>query len=89
MIKNQRIQIRKEFENYLQYWILHMFRKDQEGIFPEMSIDNIPNETADMGSMYLPIQKIMAHAELRLLLNYYHILKKNTGWLKIPMQDIY
>jgi len=62
MIKDQRIQIRKEFENYLQYWVLYMFRKDQEGIFPEMSIDNVPNETADMGSMYL--SRIMYGASL-------------------------
>lgn len=53
MIKTAQFQIRKEFENYLQYWVQHMFRKDQGGIFPEMSIDNIPNESADMGSMYL------------------------------------
>ena len=49
----EQFQISKEFENYLQYWIQHMFRKDQGGIFPEMSTDNIPNESADMGSMYL------------------------------------
>lgn len=53
MIKAAQFQIRKEFENYLQYWVQHMFRKDQGGIFPEMSTDNIPNESADMGSMYL------------------------------------
>ena len=53
MIKTAQFQIRKEFENYLQYWVQHMFRKDQGGIFPEMSIENIPNESADMGSMYL------------------------------------
>ena len=62
MIKDQQIQIRKEFENYLQYWVLHMFRKDQEGVFPEMSMDNVPNETADMGSMYL--SRIMYGASL-------------------------
>ncbi len=53
MIKAEQFQIRKEFENYLHYWVQHMFRKDQAGIFPEMSTDNIPNESADMGSMYL------------------------------------
>jgi mannobiose 2-epimerase len=53
MIEDEQFQIRKEFENYLQYWVLNMFAKDQRGIFPEMSMVNIPNETADMGSMYL------------------------------------
>lgn len=53
MIKDLQIRLKKEFENYLQYWLDHMFRPDQKGIFPEISIDNVPKETADMGSMYL------------------------------------
>ncbi len=53
MIQDEQIQLRKEFESYLEYWIQQMFTKDKRGIFPEMSKANIPNETADMGSMYL------------------------------------
>ena len=52
MIIAKQFQIRKEFENYLQYWVLQMLKKDQDGIYPEMSTDNIPNESADLGSMY-------------------------------------
>lgn len=52
MIIAKQFQIRKEFENYLQYWALQMLKRDQDGIYPEMSTDNIPNESADLGSMY-------------------------------------
>ena len=41
----EQFQISKEFENYLQYWIQHMFRKDQGGIFPEMSIFRMNRQT--------------------------------------------
>lgn len=52
-MQDQQFQIKKEFENYLRYWVLNMFGKDQRGILPEMSTDNVPNVMADMGSMYL------------------------------------
>ncbi|MCP4883706.1 MAG: hypothetical protein GY908_07935 [Flavobacteriales bacterium] len=53
MKKDLQIELRKEFENYLQYWLDHMFRKSQASIYPEITIDQITNPNADMGSMYL------------------------------------
>ena len=53
MKQTESFQLKKEFDNYLQYWVHHMFRENQEGIFPEISMDDIPNDSADMGSMYV------------------------------------
>lgn len=53
MIQNDRIRLGEEFENYLEYWNQYMFKGDRKAIYPEISTDNVPNERADMGSMYL------------------------------------
>lgn len=52
-MQNETTQLRKEFENYLKYWLQYMFNADDRGVFPEISMANIPNKTADLGSMYL------------------------------------
>ncbi|MEL4457300.1 AGE family epimerase/isomerase [Lutimonas vermicola] len=53
MIKDELFQLGKEFQNYLKYWMLYMFRADQSAVYPEISIEDIPNNKADLGSMYL------------------------------------
>lgn len=53
MIQDKQLLLRKEFENYLQFWTQHMLTNDQKGIFPEISVADVPNEKADLGSMYL------------------------------------
>lgn len=53
MIQDDQVRFRKEFESYLQFWNRYMFKKDGNAIYPEISTDNIPNERADMGAMYL------------------------------------
>ena len=53
MKKLSQIRLQKEFGNYLDYWMKSMVSQNQKEIFPEMSQDSVPNELADMGSMYL------------------------------------
>ncbi len=53
MIKDEPFQLGKEFQNYIEYWMQYMFKADQSVIYPEISIQDIPNIKADMGSMYL------------------------------------
>ena len=53
MIKDDPMQLIKEFKSYMQYWLLHMYSESTGGIYPEISQANVPNKTADMGSMYL------------------------------------
>lgn len=43
----------KEFKNYMEFWRDHMIFGDPGKIYPEMSIDNTPDKSALMGSMYL------------------------------------
>lgn len=50
--KNQN-RLKTEFESYMGFWINNMLGHDQKIIFPEMSQDTVPNNLADMGSMYL------------------------------------
>ena len=42
-----------EFRSYMDYWLNDMFKPDQQGLYPEMSNDNVPNEKGILGSMYL------------------------------------
>lgn len=37
----------------MDYWMKHMLKPGEKGIYPEMSNDDVPNEKADLGSMYL------------------------------------
>lgn len=50
---NESFDIKQAFENYLDFWIQRMLTEKKIGIFPEISIENIPNDQAAMGSMYL------------------------------------
>jgi len=45
--------LKKEFQLYMEYWMLHMYRSSKTGVYPEISNDDIPNEKALLGSMYL------------------------------------
>lgn len=47
------VALEEEFKNYLDFWMQKMLSKDGKVIFPEMSLQLIPNKMADMGSMYL------------------------------------
>jgi mannobiose 2-epimerase len=42
-----------EFRDYLEFWSKHMIRVEQDKLYPEISIDNVPNSAALRGSMYL------------------------------------
>lgn len=53
MKNSQQMSSEKEFKNYLDFWLAHMVFDHNEKIYPEISIDNTPNKTALMGSMYL------------------------------------
>ena len=53
MKQDELFQLRKEFQNYLEYWMLYMIKANQSGIYPEISNEHILNEKADLGSMYL------------------------------------
>lgn len=43
----------REFKDYLDFWSKHMIRVEQDKLYPEISIDNVPNSSALTGSMYL------------------------------------
>ncbi len=53
MLKNKKTPIKQEFINYLDFWMDQMIFGSPEKVFPEISIDNIPNKSGLMGSMYL------------------------------------
>lgn len=53
MIKNIKTSLKQEFINYLDFWMDQMIFGSPEKVFPEISIDNIPNKSGLMGSMYL------------------------------------
>jgi len=53
MENKQQILEPKAFEDYLDFWAKHMVFGSPKKIYPEISIDNTPNKSALMGSMYL------------------------------------
>lgn len=42
-----------EFRDYLDFWSKHMIRLEQDKLYAEISVDNVPNGRALKGSMYL------------------------------------
>jgi len=53
MLKNKKTHIKQEFINYLDFWMDQMIFGSPEKVYPEISIDNIPNKSGLVGSMYL------------------------------------
>ena len=53
MLKNKQTSIKQEFVKYLDFWMDEMIFGNPKKVFPEISIDNIPNKSGLMGSMYL------------------------------------
>ena len=50
---NKNTPIKQEFINYLDFWMDQMIFGRPRKVFPEISIDNIPDKSGLMGSMYL------------------------------------
>jgi len=53
MLKNKKTPIKQELIDYLDFWMDQMIFGSPEKVFPEISIDNVPNKSGLMGSMYL------------------------------------
>jgi cellobiose epimerase len=70
--------LERELRRILGFWTQYLVSKDGSTLYPECSIDGIPNKTADMGSLYLSRVIYGASASCRFL---------NTSEYK-PMADL-
>ena len=53
MLQSNKLLLKQEFKNTLEFWMDHMIFGDHDKIYPEISVENVPNKSALMGSMYL------------------------------------
>ena len=53
MLQNSNSNLEGEFKETLKFWLDHMIFGDHDKLYPEISIDNVPDKSAIMGSMYL------------------------------------